>query len=81
MNLNGTTKAAAVLADGEKLREEMEAVAGHSSHEVRTWVAAYSALAACGDYAVSYEFYRPIKEYIAGFAVTVVVGMALLSLI
>jgi DNA repair exonuclease SbcCD nuclease subunit len=28
VNLGGTTKAAAVLADGEKLREEMEAVAG-----------------------------------------------------
>ncbi|NLV80433.1 MAG: 3-carboxyethylcatechol 2,3-dioxygenase [Rhodococcus sp.] len=48
----------------------MDAVAGHSSHEVRTWVAAYSALRACGDYRVTYEFYRPIKEYIAGFAVT-----------
>lgn len=33
-------------------------------------VAAYSALSACGDYDVTYEFYRPIKEYIAGFAVT-----------
>ena len=40
--------------------------AGHSSHEVRTWVAAYSALRACGDYDVTYEFYRPIPEYIAG---------------
>ncbi|MGW0043383.1 3-carboxyethylcatechol 2,3-dioxygenase [Rhodococcus sp. NPDC003348] len=48
----------------------MDAVAGHSSHEVRTWVAAYSALRACGEYDVTYEFYRPIKEYIAGFAVT-----------
>ncbi|MEE2060572.1 3-carboxyethylcatechol 2,3-dioxygenase [Rhodococcus artemisiae] len=48
----------------------MDAVAGHSSHEVRTWVAAYSALHACGPYRVGYEFYRPIREYIAGFAVT-----------
>jgi 2,3-dihydroxyphenylpropionate 1,2-dioxygenase len=53
--------------------DEMDAVAGHSSHEVRTWVAAYSALAACGDYRVTYEFYRPIREYIAGFAVTTAV--------
>ncbi|MDT2006168.1 3-carboxyethylcatechol 2,3-dioxygenase [Rhodococcus opacus] len=50
--------------------DEMDAVAGHSSHETRTWVAAYSALRACGEYSVDYEFYRPIKEYIAGFAVT-----------
>lgn len=50
--------------------DEMDAVAGHSSHEVRTWVAAYSALRACGEYEVTYEFYKPIKEYIAGFAVT-----------
>ncbi|MDO1484612.1 aromatic ring-opening dioxygenase [Rhodococcus rhodochrous] len=49
---------------------EMDVVAGHSSHEVRTWVAAYSALRACGEYEVTYEFYRPIREYIAGFAVT-----------
>jgi 2,3-dihydroxyphenylpropionate 1,2-dioxygenase len=50
--------------------DEMDAVAGHSSHEVRTWVAAYAALRACGRYQVDYEFYRPIREYIAGFAVT-----------
>lgn len=53
--------------------DEMDAVAGHSSHEVRTWVAAYSALRACGPYEVTYEFYRPIREYIAGFAVTTAV--------
>lgn len=52
---------------------DMDQVAGHSSHEVRTWVAAYSALSAAGPYEVSYEFYRPIKEYIAGFAVTTAV--------
>lgn len=53
--------------------EEMSRVAGHSSHEVRTWVAAYSALRACGEYQVTYEFYKPIKEYIAGFGVTTAV--------
>ncbi len=31
--------------------DDMDAAAGHSSHEVRTWVAAISALHACGDYA------------------------------
>ncbi|MFE7415885.1 3-carboxyethylcatechol 2,3-dioxygenase [Rhodococcus sp. NPDC057529] len=50
--------------------DEMDATAGHSSHEVRTWVAAYSALRACGPYTVDYQFYQPIKEYIAGFAIT-----------
>lgn len=53
--------------------DEMDAVAGHSSHEVRTWVAAYSALRACGEYELTYEFYKPIKEYIAGFSVTTAV--------
>ncbi|WP_332603548.1 3-carboxyethylcatechol 2,3-dioxygenase [Arthrobacter sp. S2(2024)] len=53
--------------------EAMTRVAGHSSHEVRTWVAAYSALRACGEYKVTYEFYKPIKEYIAGFGVTTAV--------
>lgn len=53
--------------------DDMDAAAGHSSHEVRTWVAAYSALRACGDYRVTYEFYKPIREYIAGFAVTTAV--------
>jgi len=53
--------------------DEMDAVAGHSSHEVRTWVAAYSALRACGAYRMTYEFYRPIREYIAGFSVTTAV--------
>ncbi|MDR6508188.1 3-carboxyethylcatechol 2,3-dioxygenase [Arthrobacter oryzae] len=50
--------------------DDMDAAAGHSSHEVRTWIAAYSALSACGPYEVTYEFYKPIKEYIAGFGVT-----------
>ncbi|WP_285320768.1 3-carboxyethylcatechol 2,3-dioxygenase [Pseudarthrobacter sp. lyk4-40-TYG-27] len=53
--------------------DEMNRVAGHSSHEVRTWVAAYSALRACGEYEVTYEFYKPVKEYIAGFGVTTAV--------
>ena len=53
--------------------DEMDAAAGHSSHEVRTWIAAYSALRACGEYDMTYSFYEPIKEYIAGFAVTTAV--------
>ena len=48
----------------------MTEVAGNSSHEVRTWIAAYSALGAAGAYQVDYSFYRPIREFIAGFGVT-----------
>jgi len=48
----------------------MTEVAGNSSHEVRTWIAAYSALGAAGRYQVDYSFYRPIREFIAGFGVT-----------
>ncbi|GAA1900730.1 3-carboxyethylcatechol 2,3-dioxygenase [Streptomyces sodiiphilus] len=49
--------------------ERMAEEAGNSSHEVRTWVAAFAALGAAGPYNVTYEFYRPIREYIAGFGV------------
>lgn len=49
--------------------ERMAADAGNSAHEVRTWIAAFSAMAAAGRYEVSYSFYRPIREYIAGFGV------------
>lgn len=52
--------------------DEMTEVAGNSSHEVRTWLAAYGAMAASGPYRVDYSFYRPIREYIAGFGVTTV---------
>jgi 2,3-dihydroxyphenylpropionate 1,2-dioxygenase len=48
---------------------QMAADAGNSAHEVRTWVAAFSALGAAGPYSVEYEYYRPIREYIAGFGV------------
>lgn len=44
--------------------------AGHSAHEVRTWIAAYAALNAAGPHVVTTSFYRPIPEWIAGFAVT-----------
>lgn len=47
--------------------------AGNSSHEVRTWIAAYAALAARGKYEVDYRFYEPVKEWVAGFAVTTAV--------
>lgn len=50
--------------------QEMTEIAGNSSHEVRTWIAAYAALGAIGPYTVNYSYYRPIREYIAGFGVT-----------
>ena len=49
--------------------EQMARDAGNSAHEVRTWVAALSALRAVGDYEVQTRFYRPIPELIAGFGV------------
>jgi 2,3-dihydroxyphenylpropionate 1,2-dioxygenase len=52
--------------------EEMAKIAGNSSHEVRSWIAAYAALGACGTYSVQYSYYRPIRELIAGFGLTTV---------
>ena len=43
--------------------------AGNSAHEVRTWVAAFAALAAQGSYVTENRFYRAAPELIAGFAV------------
>lgn len=51
---------------------EMARIAGNSSHEVRTWIAAYAALGAAGPYSVRYSYYRPIRELIAGFGLTTV---------
>jgi 2,3-dihydroxyphenylpropionate 1,2-dioxygenase len=54
--------------------DRMTADAGNSAHEVRTWVAAFSALAAAGPYRVTSQYYRPIREYIAGFGVMTAVS-------
>ncbi|MEU6147509.1 3-carboxyethylcatechol 2,3-dioxygenase [Streptomyces sp. NPDC047081] len=43
---------------------------GHSAHEVRTWIAAYAALAAQGPYRMTSRFYEPVEAWIAGFALT-----------
>jgi len=40
---------------------------GKSAHEIRTWIAAFGALAAYGPYQASLDYYRPIPEWIAGF--------------
>ncbi|HEY0814478.1 MAG TPA: 3-carboxyethylcatechol 2,3-dioxygenase [Pseudonocardia sp.] len=65
-----------VLADGDLDRVDTWTTewfieqAGHSSHEVRTWIAAYAALAVNGRYCVTSRFYEAIPAWIAGFAVT-----------
>ncbi|MFD2641489.1 3-carboxyethylcatechol 2,3-dioxygenase [Pseudomonas japonica] len=46
---------------------ELSALAGKSTHEVKTWVAAFAALSAFGPYHASGRYYRPIPEWIAGF--------------
>ena len=35
---------------------------------MRTWIAAFATLGAAGPYTVRSSFYRPIPEWIAGFA-------------
>ncbi|MBV2132377.1 3-carboxyethylcatechol 2,3-dioxygenase [Pseudomonas sp. MAP12] len=47
--------------------EELSALAGRSTHEVKTWMAAFAALSAFGPYQASERYYRPIPEWIAGF--------------
>ena len=42
---------------------------GNSAHEIRTWVAAFAALASAGPYQTGVRYYRPAAELIAGFAV------------
>ncbi len=49
--------------------EEISREAGRSTHEVRTWVAAFAALAASGPYNAQLDYYRPINEWIAGYGV------------
>jgi 2,3-dihydroxyphenylpropionate 1,2-dioxygenase len=43
--------------------------AGNSAHEVRTWIAAFAALAARGPYETRQRYYRAAPELIAGFAI------------
>lgn len=65
----------AVCAGGDAARfdaykaDEMAALAGNSAHEVRTWVAAFSAMGAAGPYTVESTYYRAIPELIAGFGI------------
>jgi len=62
-----------VCASGEAERfdayqiDEMTATAGNSSHEARSWVAAFSAMSRLGSFDVTYRWYAAIREYLAGF--------------
>jgi 2,3-dihydroxyphenylpropionate 1,2-dioxygenase len=47
----------------------IEKEAGHSAHEIRTWVAAFAAMAAQGRYETHQRYYRAAPELIAGFAI------------
>lgn len=49
--------------------DEISKAAGRSTHEIRTWVAAFAALAAVGRYTARQDYYRPINEWIAGYGV------------
>jgi 2,3-dihydroxyphenylpropionate 1,2-dioxygenase len=42
---------------------------GNSAHEIRTWVAAFAALASAGPYQTGVRYYKPAPDLIAGFAV------------
>ena len=58
------------LADIDDFQiDDISKTAGRSTHEVRTWVAAFSALAATGPYAARKDYYRAINEWIAGYGV------------
>jgi 2,3-dihydroxyphenylpropionate 1,2-dioxygenase len=43
--------------------------AGNSAHEIRTWIAAFAALASQGPYETVVRYYRAVPDLIAGFAV------------
>lgn len=49
--------------------ENISKIAGRSTHEIRTWVAAFAAMSAVGPYAARKDYYRPINEWIAGYGV------------
>ncbi|MGW6421467.1 3-carboxyethylcatechol 2,3-dioxygenase [Nocardia sp. NPDC055053] len=64
------------LLDDGKLAEvanwdnaAITAAAGNSAHEIRTWVAAFAALAQQGPYRTPVRYYRAAPALIAGFAV------------
>jgi 2,3-dihydroxyphenylpropionate 1,2-dioxygenase len=42
---------------------------GGSAHEIRTWIAAFAALATAGPYRTTVRYYKPAADLIAGFAI------------
>ena len=46
---------------------EISREAGRSTHEIRTWVAAFGAMEAIGPYKARKDYYRAINEWIAGY--------------
>jgi 2,3-dihydroxyphenylpropionate 1,2-dioxygenase len=70
------------ILDGGRLAELdrwsnsfITAEGGNSAHEIRTWVAAFAALAASGPYQTKLRYYKPAAELIAGFAVRTAVPL------
>ncbi|MEM5516292.1 3-carboxyethylcatechol 2,3-dioxygenase [Henriciella sp. AS95] len=49
--------------------EKLTEVAGCGGHEVRTWIAAYSAMSACGEFENKNLFYHAISEWNAGMGI------------
>lgn len=47
--------------------DELSALAGKSTHEVKTWHAAFAALSAQGDYQTLARYYREVPEWIVGY--------------
>ena len=43
---------------------------GTSAHEIRTWIAAFAALAQAGPFQIEQSYYRAIDAWIAGFGIT-----------
>ncbi len=44
---------------------------GRAVHEIRTWVAAFSALGATGPYDATFSFYRPVPAWLVGFGLMI----------
>ncbi|WP_298281528.1 3-carboxyethylcatechol 2,3-dioxygenase [Acidocella sp.] len=49
--------------------EEISRLAGRSTHEVRTWVASFAAIAELGAFEARQDYYRAINEWVAGYGV------------
>lgn len=47
--------------------DKLSAIAGKSTHEVKTWVAAFAALSQQGSYTTTSRYYREIPEWIVGY--------------